>query len=230
VEPIDYVSALRRELAEFGACLTGDLAAPVEHCGDWDLYDLADHLGWGNLWSAAAVTERRGDFDPPPAPRGRDALTDWYRGTCEHLLAALDTDPEAPAWTLAPPRTVSFWQRRRCMETLIHRWDAQHALGTPGPLAPALAADGVAEVFDTMAPRQVRLGRASEPARAVAFTAADAGTTWTWGSGEPVAMLSATAANLLLLLWGRLAPSDEAITREGDVAAVQAVLAGALVP
>ena len=42
-----YLGHLRRDLGAFGECLAGDLAVPVEPCGDWTLYDLADHLGRG---------------------------------------------------------------------------------------------------------------------------------------------------------------------------------------
>src|SRR5215472_3007021 len=141
-----YLAHLRGELDGFAACLAGDLSAPVEHCGGWRLYDLAGHLGQGNVWAAAAVTQQRGDYEGPAAPRDPAALAGWFTGTCDVLLAALDTDPSAPAWTLAPPPTAGFWQRRRCLETLVHRWDAQHALGIEGALDPALATDGVAEV------------------------------------------------------------------------------------
>jgi mycothiol maleylpyruvate isomerase-like protein len=65
-----YLVHLRRELSSFRACLAADLSAPVEHCGDWTLYDLADHLGQGNLWAATAVTEQRGDYEGP-APNRR---------------------------------------------------------------------------------------------------------------------------------------------------------------
>ena len=158
MDPARYLAHLRREFGTFGECLAADLSAPVEHCGDWTLYDLADHLGQGNLWAAAAITDQRGDFGAPAAPRDRVALENWFRSTCGVLDAALDTDPAASAWTIAPPPTVGFWQRRRCLETLIHRWDAQHALGATGPLDPALAADGVAEVVGTIGP-------AADPAR-----------------------------------------------------------------
>jgi hypothetical protein len=45
------------------------------------------------------------------------------------LLRALDTEPSTPAWTFHPPHTVGFRQRRRCLEALIHRWDAERAGG-----------------------------------------------------------------------------------------------------
>jgi uncharacterized protein (TIGR03083 family) len=225
-----YLAHLRREFGAFDACLAGDLSARVEHCGGWALYDLAAHLGQGNMWAAVAVTDKHGDYEEPAAPRDREALTRWFQDTCGVLLDALDTDPSASAWTIAPPPTVGFWQRRRCLETLIHRWDAEHALGITSQLDPALAADGIAEVVDTMAPRQVRLGRTTAPRHAIRLHAGDTGSAWILGPGEPVATLDAAAADLLLLLWGRLSPDDRAITWDGDRRAAQATLSGTLVP
>src|ERR1700735_1873943 len=211
MDSADYLAHLRQALDAFGACLGADLSAPVAHCGDWTLYDLADHLGGQNLWVAAAVTERRGDFEAAPAPRAQAALTAWLSETGAVLLAALDADPGTPAWTIAPPPTVGFWQRRRCMETLIHRWDAEHAVGTGGFLDPALAGDGVAEVVDTMLPRQIRLGRTGAPPHPARLAATDPRPSWLLGPGggpagpgDPVATVHGTAAHLLLLLWGRV--------------------------
>lgn len=228
--PDVYLGHLRRDLDAFGACLAGDLAAPIEHCGDWTLRKLAGHLGRGNLWTVQAVTERRGDLERIPVPADQDELRHWFTDTAEKLLAALDADPEQDAWTFAPPHTVGFWQRRRAQETLVHRWDAQHALGEPGPIDAELADDGVAEVFDTMAPRQIRIGRMSPPPHAIRLGTTDTGSAWTFGDGDPVATISATAADLLLLLWGRLAADDDALTWQGDRDAGLAVLAEPLTP
>jgi uncharacterized protein (TIGR03083 family) len=226
-----YLSHMRQEFAAFEACLDGgDLSAPVEHCGAWTLYDLAGHLGGGNLWAAAGVTEQRGDYQAPAAPRDPAALVTWFNGTCAVLLDALDADPAAPAWTIAPPPTVGFWQRRRCLEALVHRWDAQNATGEPAGLAPGLADDGVAEVLDVMTPRQVRLGRTSPLAHAVGLVATDTGSARTVGPGEPVATARAGAADLLLMLWRRLPADDRAITWDGDVELARATLGGGLTP
>jgi uncharacterized protein (TIGR03083 family) len=231
MDPAGYLAHLRRDLDAFGACLAGDLSAPVEHCGDWTLYDLADHLGGGNLWAAAAVTERRGDVEAGPAPRDPAALAAWLSETGAVLLAALDADPDTPAWTIAPPPTAGFWQRRRCLETLIHRWDAEHAVGAGGFIDPALADDGVAEVVDTMLPRQIRLGRTGPPPHAVLLDAADTRSSWLLGGpGDPVATIRGPAAGLLLLLWGRLDDGDPAIAWDGDREHGRATLRGALVP
>ena len=221
---------LRHELDAFRACLEGDLSAPVEHCCDWTLRDLAEHLGRGNLWAAVAVTEKHGDHRSPAAPEEPAALARWFDETSATLLDVLDTDPSARAWTFHPPNTVGFWQRRRCLETLVHRWDAENALGAVRPFDAGLAGEGVAEVLDTMAPRQVARGRATPPERAVSLHATNTGASWTYGPGTPVAALSATAENLLLMLWGRVPIGEETFTWEGDRSAGRRVLDGPLVP
>ncbi|GAA2101425.1 maleylpyruvate isomerase family mycothiol-dependent enzyme [Actinomadura alba] len=219
---------LRRELDTFQACLSRDLSARIEHCGDWTLHDLADHLGGSNLWAAAAVIEQRGDYKPPAAPRDPAALVSWFEESSATLLHALDRDPGTSAWAFHPPHTVGFWQRRRCLEALVHRWDAEHAIGIPSLLDAELAGEGVAEVFDTMAPRQMARGRAKPPASALRLEATDTGTCWTYGPGVPVATLSATAENLLLLLWGRVRGDSEAFVWEGDQQAGRHILDGPL--
>jgi uncharacterized protein (TIGR03083 family) len=228
---VDYLVELRRELDAFGAVLDGDLSAPVEHCGDWRLVDLAVHMGAGNLWVVAAVQEGHGDsYDEDAAPRDRAALKAWYAKTADALVQALSVDPSAEAWTFFPPHTVGFWRRRRSQETLMHRWDAEHALGSTTSMDPALAADGVAEVFDTMALRMISKGAATYPEQAVRITATDSGRCWAYGTGEPIAEISGTAEDLLLMLWGRKPWDTESVTWAGDREAGLGVLAGPLVP
>src|ERR1041384_2522796 len=106
-------------------------------------------------------------------------------------------DPATEAWTFAPPHTVAFWRRRRCLETLVHRWDAQHALDRSGELDAALCGDGIAEVIEVFVPRQVKRGRATPPEAAVRFTATDLGASWVLGPGEPIAAMTGTADELL---------------------------------
>ncbi|MEU7317982.1 maleylpyruvate isomerase family mycothiol-dependent enzyme [Streptomyces sp. NPDC007083] len=221
---------LRDELGTFRGYLDRDVGAPVEHCGAWTLHDLAEHLGSSNLFAAAAVTAQRGDHPATPAPRDPSELPRWFEETSRTLLTALDTDPAAPAWTFHPPGTVGFWQRRRALETLVHRWDAENALGAARPLDPELAGEGVAEVFDTLAPRQVARGRAHPPRSALRLTATDLGTSWTYGPGAPVATLAGPADHLLLLLWGRMSHSSAAVTWHGDRETGLELLSGTLTP
>ncbi|MGW7260317.1 maleylpyruvate isomerase family mycothiol-dependent enzyme [Streptomyces sp. NPDC054834] len=230
MEPSSLLRHLRSELDAFRTCLDSDLAAPVVHCGDWTLLDLAEHLGGSNLWAAAAVTEKRGDHEPPTAPGERAALLRWFDDASRSLYEALDADPATPAWTFHPPHTVGFWQRRRCLEALVHRWDAELAVGTPQPLDAELAGEGVAEVFDTMAPRQIARGRARSPEAALRLTATDIGATWDYGPGAPAAELAAPAEALLLLLWGRAPLDGGAFVWNGDEEAGRRILHGPLTP
>ncbi|HEY7147014.1 MAG TPA: maleylpyruvate isomerase family mycothiol-dependent enzyme [Streptosporangiaceae bacterium] len=228
---MDYLAALRRELDAFGATLDGDLLTPVRPCGDWTLSDLAAHMGAGNLWVVTAVRERHGNsYDEAAAPRGQAALKAWYAGTADTLVRSLSVDPSTDAWSFFPPHTVGFWRRRRSQETLMHRWDAENALGPAAPMDVALAADGVAEVFDTMAPLMIARGRAADPGQAVRLTATDAGGSWVFGPGEPAAGISGRAEDLLLMLWGRKPADTDSVAWSGDREAGLRVLAGPLVP
>jgi uncharacterized protein (TIGR03083 family) len=228
---LDFLAAVRREHDAFAACLEdGDLSAPVPGCGPWTLYDLADHHGTGNLWAAAAITELHGNLDPPAAPTDRAALLPWFRAAAATLDDALATNPDAEAWTIWPPRTVGFWRRRRAQESMVHRWDAQNALGRTEPLDRQLAGDGVAEVVEVMLPRQVKRGRAQPPDTAVRLTATDLGRSWTLGPGDPVGGLSGRAEDLLLALWRRRGYDDASLTWTGDADAARAVLERPLTP
>lgn len=221
---LDYLALLRAELDTFHGCLIGDLGAPIEHCGEWDLHDLAEHLGRGNLWAAAAVRERRGDYQSPPPPAD---IVAWFAETARVLTNTLAIDPSTEAWTFASPHTVAFWRRRRCLETLVHRWDAQHALGVPSEMDPVLCGDGIAEVIEIFVPRQVKRRLATPPSAAVRFTATDLDASWVLGPGEPVAAMSGTAPELLLALWNRRPMPWPTLT--GDEQAARSALRGPLV-
>ncbi|MFE3796296.1 maleylpyruvate isomerase family mycothiol-dependent enzyme [Nocardia tengchongensis] len=231
---MDFVAVLREKLDEFGELITPgvDPSAPVPSCGDWTFYDLVDHVGQGNLWVTTAVLEQRGDFQGDPAPKDPVELRAWYDGTVKSILAAVSVDSETPAWTFTSqmPRKVGFWQRRRAQETLMHLWDAQDALGVAEAFEPALAADGVTEVFELFAPRMVLRGLASESTAAVGLRATDTGDSWTYGPGTPVAEISGAASDLLLALWQRKELKDSAFSWQGNWAEGERVLVGPLVP
>ncbi|MCT9094073.1 maleylpyruvate isomerase family mycothiol-dependent enzyme [Streptomyces sp. ASQP_92] len=228
---MDYLMELRRELDAFGDALDGDLSAPLEHCGDWRLRDLAAHMGAGNLWVVTAIQEGHGrNYDEGAAPRDPSGLRAWYAESADALVQALSVEPSTAAWTFSPPHTVGFWRRRRSQETLMHRWDAEYALGAAKPMDAALAADGVAEVFDTMAPRMIAKGAAAPPPHAVRVSATDSGRCWIYGTGEPIAEVSGTAEDLLLMLWGRKPLDTASVTWAGDREAGLSALAGPLVP
>ncbi|WP_040803129.1 maleylpyruvate isomerase family mycothiol-dependent enzyme [Nocardia concava] len=231
---MDFVAILREKLNGFGELITPDvnLAAPVPSCGDWTFYDLVDHVGQGNMWVVTGVAEGRGDYQGPPAPKDPIELRAWYDASAKAILEALSVAPETPAWTFTSllPRTVGFWQRRRAQETLMHLWDGQDALGTAESFEPALAVDGITEVFELFAPRMIQRGLAKEPEVALSVHSTDTGDSWTYGPGTPVAEISGTASDLLLALWQRKQANDAAFSWQGNWAAGERVIAGPLVP
>lgn len=116
----------------------------------------------------------------------------------------------------------------------MHRWDAGAAFGVDEPIDTALAADGVAEFVDDVLP-----GMSNDldgPLQTIALRARDIDTRWTvcagGGTCRAVAtgasaevIVSATASDLVLLLWGRRQIAQLDI--EGDVEALKRFLARA---
>lgn len=194
---IDHLKHAQREFAALRDALS-PLHLPVPTCPGWTLRDLAEHVGGSNLWAAYAITEGRGDFVRPPAP---DDILPWFEATGQTLFDALARDPEEPAWSFGPEKNVGFWRRRRCMEFLLHRWDAEGAHGEHWPIDTELAWDGVLEVFEVMAPRQIERGRATAPTHAVEIRSGDR--RLVYGPGEPVGVIEGPPDELLLALWGR---------------------------
>lgn len=227
---IDLIGTLKEELAAFGGFCDVDLSIPVPSCPSWSMYDLINHVGRGTGRAAAAITQQRRDGWPDDAPHDPGQLRTWLaRQAAAFLDAATGAAEYDPAWTFFPPRTVGFWRRRRCFETIVHRWDAENALGIRPALDPELCSAGISEVFDTMALRQIQLGHAAVPENAAAIMATDTGDSWVFGTGEPVARLAGTAPDLFLALWGRREMKGDTGSWDGDREKGLNVLRGPLV-
>lgn len=242
---------VEREAGRLAAALRPEaLAVVVPGCPGWTLADLARHTGGVHRWATAALgTAPDGSpGDEPAGPQDDDAVPAWFADGAQELVAALaSTSPAAPCWTFAAheaPATASFWARRQVHETALHRWDAECAVAGAGLAAapdPAtwveedVAADGVAEVADVMAPRQVRLGRTSALPGALALESRT-GRSLLGGADapQPVAELAGPAPALLLLLWGRTTLDRELasgrLALAGSREAAQQLLSGALTP
>jgi uncharacterized protein (TIGR03083 family) len=231
VDRSDHLTALWGEAAAFQAALGAtDLSAPVPTCGDWDLRALAVHLAGVHRWARNAVAEQELRKDPTPPLPDRAAVVDWCRTSAERLLDALQT---APAGTVCPglepgPHNVEWWIRRQAHETAVHRYDAEIAAGITPRLSPHLSTDGVQEVVHVLVPRQRRLGRLQPLPHGIVLARTDGDERWSLGGGQPVAEVHATAATLLLLLWGRVTIADAQV--DGDRDAVRRVLAYPLTP
>jgi hypothetical protein len=220
--------------------------------------DLVDHLGRVHLWAAHSAREGA----PPEAYPRRDhdqPLADWYAGCVDVIVSTLgDLPPDHPSWTFsADPAhgTARFWRRRQFHETTVHHVDAlqaAEALPVTGPVGPVPgltaedAADGVAEVFEVMAPRSLVRHAGRPPlevipaGRPIAFSCTDTEASWTVRvvdgtvrvtddvSREAVALVTGPASHLYLALWHRA--DSGVLLADGDEAAARRLLRAALVP
>jgi len=238
VEPADYISALRRDGSRIVAVAqAAGLSRAVPSCPGWTVADLVWHVGNAHtFWRQAATGAVAGpDSYQEPARPGDEEVVQWFRDGLQDTADTLGRmDPSTPAWTWGHRKDVGFILRRVAHETAVHRWDAETACGADVPVEKALAADGVAEFLDDVLP-----GMSNDlegPVQAISLRANDIDAAWTVragggacraapaGAGADV-RVSATASDLVLLLWGRRAIDQVDI--DGDVAALRRFLARA---
>ncbi|HZB50020.1 MAG TPA: maleylpyruvate isomerase family mycothiol-dependent enzyme, partial [Mycobacteriales bacterium] len=139
-----WVAAVRREGAEFAAAAAAaDLDDDVPTCPGWTVRRLVSHLSRVHRSALNGVVD--GTVEPPALaarPPDDGKLLGWYADGLARLLDVLaDAEPHLP----------DFWPRRMAHETTMHRFDAELAAhGKGGGFDPALAADGVGEVLESM--------------------------------------------------------------------------------
>jgi uncharacterized protein (TIGR03083 family) len=223
---IDYLAALGEDGTALAAAARRGLDPPVPACEGWTVADLVLHTGMVHRHKLAIVRGRLSEPPnpwPPPAPP-REELLGWYEEGLAELLAALgDTDPATPVWTFhRPDRTAGFWRRRMAQETVVHRVDAEHAHGRPGPVPADLAADGVDEALAVFLAPYLDGRPVGGHGETLGLRATDTGGIEV-GPGQATADATAAggAADLLLWLWGR-GPADP-LERTGDPALVPRV-------
>jgi uncharacterized protein (TIGR03083 family) len=149
---VDQLATIDREATALRRAAGRDLMARVPGCPEWNVTDLVRHIGevhdvWA--WVLASGTESEAAMQAYEAP-GRpsdDQLIPWAEARTALLLAAIEVvDPGAPRWNWSGQDQTARWIGRRMLhETVIHRWDAESATGTPGPIASQVAADGIDE-------------------------------------------------------------------------------------
>ena len=233
MRPAEYRAALQRELnfirQGLEAAHDDGLDRPVASCPGWSVRDLIHHLGEVERWAAHAIDHGTPDAPTPELPDDAD-LVSWFAAGAERLVERLEADPATPAWSFGPDKNVAFWQRRQAHEHSVHRWDLEAALGQASTLDPALADDGIGEVAGMFYPRQLRLGRLTEPGAAIEVVATDTGSRWTFGPGPAVATVGGDAADVLLALWHRRPADHPTLRWSGDVTRGRAILALPLAP
>jgi len=197
----------------------------VPSCLDWTIADVLTHTTQVHLWATRRITAVPGEqVSFPREGMGSGAtLHEAYERTADGLVAALRAaDLDRAATTFFGDRTVRWWLRRQAQETTVHAWDATAALGSPLPIDPAIAIDGIDEMVEVFFVHRFKaedFGGAGETMHLHATDPVSEGTgewlvrfdpdgpvvTREHAKGE-VAVRD-TASNLLLFLWGRVDPS-----------------------
>jgi uncharacterized protein (TIGR03083 family) len=158
---LDYATIVEHEAAKMVAAVTrGPVDARVPGCPDWNLGELAVHVGQVHRWATGIVqTGEPGDMDAGPDDPADSAP--YLAAGVGPLVAALRAaDQTAPCWNFTRANlTKAFWLRRQAHETVAHRWDAESAVGTATPIDAMLASDAIDEWAHALVRRVV--GRAS---------------------------------------------------------------------
>lgn len=230
----ELVELVRRDGTALVEAVRGDLDAPVRTCGDWDARRLLAHVGRVYRMVATLLMTRAqvAPRDKPPSA-GADVVEYCAEGLAMVADAFAATPPDADVWNWVADRPAAavWWARRTAYETVVHRADAELAVGrSPSPVEPALAADAIDEFLEVMLPRQQSRAAADGLVGTVHLHATDLDEPP--GAGEWLLTLTpttceirrghakgdvavrGTAGDLLLVVYNRLPP--ESVEVHGD--------------
>src|SRR5215467_2014078 len=157
---LDFGDLLSTETERLAALVV--LAEPttaVPTCPEWTVRDLVAHVGRGHRWAAGLVATRATapvPFDKSEVPREPADWPAWLdEGTRALVTAVADAGPDCRVWTWRPDKTAGFWLRRMLHDELVHRADAQVAVGQAPDISAGvsaeLAVDGVDDWLETVA-------------------------------------------------------------------------------
>lgn len=235
-----YVAVVRAEAQRFAAIAAqADLATSVTSCGDWTLRDLIRHVGFVHRWATSAMmtgdAPDRGSI-AMPANDEQTSIAAWFSDGAETLVSTLTgLDPTASTWhPFPPPATNAVWLRRMAHETMIHRTDAELALGEAPMVEPEIASDGIDEYLSLTLPHLLASGRAKLPNGSIHLHCTDVSGEWLVVDDNGLALrrehakgdaaVRGPAAAILADLWGRRGRLGE-VEVVGDAAVAEAWLA-----
>jgi uncharacterized protein (TIGR03083 family) len=223
---------------------TSDPELRVPTCPDWNLRQLAAHVGRVHRWAAEIVSTRAAEripFNSVPDGKYPDGAADraaWINAGAGRVVAATTAAGDEPVWAFGRLAPASFWARRQAHETLMHRVDAELAVGREVVLDGGMAADGIDEWLGSVTdPRYRQQGDGSQalPAGAALHLRATGtgepgdGAAAEWvirnaggglslhrGPGPADVSVCGPADRLLLVLVCRVPPEDTALAVTGD--------------
>ncbi|MEX2394152.1 MAG: maleylpyruvate isomerase family mycothiol-dependent enzyme, partial [Actinomycetota bacterium] len=225
-----YLEHLKRDGERITQIAPGHMDVPVPSCPGVNVDGLLVHTaGVGMYWSECLV-QNTGEPDIDWTVFPTDPLEAHTKIHARLVDEIGSRDPDQPTITWAGPTTVRFAYRRMAQEFAVHRWDFENALGTPLPIDPTLAADGVREFIEVFGPAT---GSEAEPGGSVLFAgdgeifgleATDIPWSLTFvarpdrfeqiDNAQSDVTARGTASDLLLFMWGRVKP--DALDVGGD--------------
>ncbi|MEV0619248.1 maleylpyruvate isomerase family mycothiol-dependent enzyme [Nonomuraea sp. NPDC050404] len=230
----DYKPQIQTETARL-ADLAGDLSVPVPTCPGWTIAELVTHVGQTHRWAVHVLRDRVQERIwsrqvPSGLAEGQSGDAAWLTAGAAELVETLRvTDPAMEVWTWGPDGRASWWPRRMLFELVIHRVDAELALGIDPEIPAMTAIDGIEEYLDNL-PSAVwvtrPLAELGVEGATIHLHASDADGEWTitqgpagkieWARGHAKGdvAVQGPVSDLLLLLYGRRSP--DALTVHGD--------------
>ena len=252
----EYLALLDADSAALIAAAEDHLDLPVPSCPGWRVIDLVVHTGvvhraWAQVVATRATEAseiKREALFPVPGLlewfensvlSGKQSdLTSippgvggWFRDGSADLVHALsEADPADVVWSWSSDKSVTHHLRMMPIETALHRWDAEGAVGVPEPIAANLAADGIGHTFEVMAPyrRSIRPVARGE-GQTYKWIADGTGESWTTRfEGDEITVtrgdeaaadvvVRGSASDLLLFLWHRVPSSHLTVTGDQSV-------------
>ncbi len=239
----DYIGFVVSEGELFASAADhGDLTVDIAPCPGWDMRELVRHLGLIHLWAAGNISHPKDDWleasdlsdlaghwpELAASWPKDDWLVAWYRDTLANLVQVLKSAPaDLECFTFLPaPSPLAMWARRQASEIAIHRFDAQTSHGITSEFDPQFATDMLDELICGFAPRPRTLD--IESPKVIHVHAKDTEEHWyvtlapeqtdtarTGGAADLT--LTATAAELYLLLWNRTSQSGITMTGNTDL-------------
>lgn len=221
---------------------SADLSAKVPACPGWTMRDLVEHIrhvAWIPSVVLPTMSTEAPDWSRLPAPIDDSAaLISAAKDQVAVATVELSrVDQSAQCWTMRKQEpTAGFWPRRAALETAVHRFDAESAVGAPTACEAPLAADGIDELLDGILFGQLHRHPEMAPGGVLEVEAVDQNTHWRVAAENdsivldpgqnPAVTIRGNSAELFLVLWGRLERTR--ITTKGDLAVLGEWLA--LVP
>ncbi|WKZ81989.1 MAG: maleylpyruvate isomerase family mycothiol-dependent enzyme [Acidimicrobiia bacterium] len=209
---MDLLAVIRTASGRLAGAAASRPGASVPRYPGWTLLDLLIHTGSAHrratkVVATTAQEKVEREFPPDEVP---EVVLPWFTEGVASMVEALErADPISEVWGFGPRPTVASWILRMALETEVHRWDAECAMGSSSPIPAWLAAAGIEELLALWGGVMPL-----EQAPSLELVLTDLGESWTLSAGEVGARLAPGS------------PSEPGDAVEGDASEIYLWLMG----